>query len=730
MYLVSIDIKLINSDDSEDFSSFNVYRIVNTTGMYNKDYLIYKTKDFSELKYNLNVSINPSINIKDVDLTPTGDYISAPDLECRLVSVSSMYSISGDLSFEIDTDNNFGDLIYSKNVVKDVSVEKEGLSIDVINELDPDDIIMNNDCIYLGTSSDLKEDLESEMKKKYNKKDEEESNKEDAPIRKTSPLSSIDVEGFNISPDLTFKINGEVRRGIYFPDKGTRKEAVDCYVLVPAVSSVEEFNNYVSCRVKGYPNNMLDNGDNNDKNLYPSGTVGMLSSDTRYRISVLENKANNIDLSEGIPGHPWVKDVYGDKYTGVNDAFSDDKVNGYNSWGYKHPICVMLPDSREDTHAKVGTTSYFSSVWLDNISRERTSTTVKGEEYSYTPNSSSGIGEIWNSAMCSNYMMFLWNSADSELYQNYTFLNFGSMVADRMPNGATTIRGIGFNNSADNESPLIAADENTYGTSGSYFLGRRVNNLTSMDILYNLLNSLYIAQWRTNNISTTVVDLNSIVYHGLFDSKFELDIKYNIKVDKDTLITFGKDSTPLNETEVKSYIFSKTAPSDIDKIMESIKNNVTINTNIETSLDNNFKLNYSVGKSIDLTKQYSKILQMSTEGYRPGKQDVYINESISTLDSDNNPIRLDTVYVKDEGNIKPYSGTIKYPNGIVGITNPDYFKIMSGYDRKKPAMIVINPKNGGTQLWKYGDAADGDNLTTIYLDEVIYYNNKIWDNNT
>ena len=248
-----------------------------------------------------------------------------------------------------------------------------------------------------------------------------------------------------------------------------------------------------------------------------------------------------------------------------------------------------------------------------------------------------------------------------------------------------------------------------------------------MDILYNLLNSLYIAQWRTNYISRPVVDLESIIYHGLFDSKFESTINYDIKVDDKTLLTFGKDDTHLNEEDVRDLIASKTFGLDIDKVMESIKNNVTIKTNLETTLDNEFRLDYSVGKSIDLNKQYSKILQMSSEGYKPGKNDVYVDKTISTLDALGNPLNTDTVYISTYYGFTPYAGRVEYPNEFYTQTNKDYFRVMSGYDRKKPAMITINPKNGGTQLLKFSDALDRNSLTTIHLGEVIYPNNKIWE---
>ena len=304
MYLVSIEIKLINSDDTEEFSSFNVYRVVNTTGMYNEDYIIYKTKDFSELNYNLNIDITPEMNITDIDLTPTDDFISAPDLQSRLVSVSSMYSVSGGISFDInDNNNSFGRVVYSNNIVGETPVkEEDGLCINISDNLN-DDLVMSNDCIYLGTTPTLKGELESEMVKKYDPKEEgDEDSGEDDVV-----LSSLDE--FKISKDLSFKINGEVRRGIYFPSTTDKKEAVDCFVMVPAVSDVSEFNNYVSCRTMGFPNNMKNEVDNNETNLYPAGIVGVLSADSAFRTAVLDNKVNTYietsdGLKEGIPGHP------------------------------------------------------------------------------------------------------------------------------------------------------------------------------------------------------------------------------------------------------------------------------------------------------------------------------------------------------------------------------------------------------------------------------------------
>ena len=389
----------------------------------------------------------------------------------------------------------------------------------------------------------------------------------------------------------------------------------------------------------------------------------------------------------------------------------------------------MLPDSRDTEYASVRPEHPYdlTRIWELNGSFEssddhRESSNGEGFTYGYVSN--------WHLAICNNYIMFLWNSSNNDSYYDYSFLNFGSKVADRLENDSTKT-GNAFNNYADNESPIwttgsyLGASYGAYNTSYSSD-GRRINNLTSMDILYNLLNNLYIPQWRTNRITRKVVDLESIIYHGAFDSKFDLNIKYDIDVKENTLLSFGEDSY-LNKDSIKALLIKSGKFTDVDKIIKSVENNITVKTNIETSVDNEFLLSYSVGKTLDLNKQYSKILQMSTEGFDPGKSDVYADGSISTLDDNGVPFTMDGVYIKTITGFEKYSGSLTFPNGVKASTNPEYFKIMSSFDRKKPVMITINPKLEKDELCKTDDRLDAYSLTSIYLGEVIYYNNRIWD---
>lgn len=684
LYFTVIKVNFI-SQSKKEIPPKEYYRLVYTTGIFNEDFVKYLHKDFSELTLNVPINLKFNVDIDNTTLTPQIIPSDSVSLDNPFIGMSSLYGIEGnmDIEYGIESDNYFGNL-EATTIMNgdDTDVSGYGLVATLPNTFKS--YTTSDSPSYLGTTTNSSNILEDELKKKY-----------DPQSKDTNPRGIVDLDSVkfkkNGNNSCKFSFGGSLRRGLYVSGTKTVTNTNDCYRLIPAVSNLADLNEYVSSAFQGTANN-LSSSDRNHLEL--SGNVAMVTSDANFYVANFSyRRENSLPVTPG-DGNKNKNNLTKLGPINPNTAFDSDKLNNYNSAGLKHPITFMIPDG-DHRRGKIGREIF----------------------HTYNPKFQGVIHDSEDKSWgyIDDYIAVAWKISE----YSYVFINMGGVLA--------------WNNSGEGNSvhptkgtydPIPKGQKlNKQGCTLEYPRDIGSNNnkaLTILDVLYNYLSRVYIPQWGPSTIQTTVPDLDSIVYHGQFDNTFEVFGEYSVKVNKDKLFSFptaGNKKEYLNYDSVATYIESK-LPYKRDKFGKDIQSNLTIETNLKESFNADFGIKYSIGKGINLTELYTKLVNMAGEGFTPSRNKVYIKDSTSTLDGDNKELQMNNVYIIKNQKFVKYDGKVDYGNGEYSNTSPDFLAIKRPTDYKKNAILYIKPGVLGKKL----ELVEGNNETLLNLDtsNIIY----------
>lgn len=667
LYFVIITINYVN----EGIDSIVLYRMVNTTGQYNEQYIQYVIKDFKDLYLNADITIDPQFEITKVTTTPITSAImsNSVTLSNPFTAINSVYNVSGkfNANYKLVTDNYFGNFNAMTKVEESDDTSNKGLVVKLPTEFES--IKTSDTPRYLGTSLSVAEELENKLLEKY------------PDGRGIIDKSSIKFHKTN-NDSLEFSLGGEVRRGLYVTGSNTETVTNDCYVLKPAVSSISEFlTYYITCDLIGTTPNDFKGSTNH---LQASGRTLAITSDAKLYLHDLGNRGSN-GLPISSKEADWEKNFTNVQTKVLNNAFELSSVNGITPNSVPHPISILIPDN----HKENGGIGY-----------------EKGGQGHM--NNSFGAKRKVDDKFIDDYIMIAWKSAD----QSWAFVNIGGIIA--WPNDEV-------------DDPLAPnAKYNKDNCSSEYPALRGGIRLTSMDILYYLLSNLYIAQWDSNSTSVQVLDYNSIVYHDSFDTNFEIGGTFEYTCDPNKLFSFDINGIEhyINEEDISNIITSK---FNIERsiLNESISKNVTVKTNLQSSGTMPWTLDYSVGSTLSMSECYNRLTSLIINKQVFNEDSVYIKGTESSVDGNNNTLSTNTIYVKDSsGNYVQYNGTnLVYPSGKTTNTSNNFFKIFRPSDRTKKPVIYINP----TKQIGYAKLQEGKDETLLKIDvNIIYPEANMW----
>lgn len=324
--------------------SMNFFRMVYTTGIFNQDFIEYRTKDFKDLIVNvhLTTSLNESIDQVTTTLQPSSLVSSLISYDNPFVALSSVYSVEGKLNIDygVEEDNYFGEFMGIVSLDGDDSQESTdnyGVIIRIHNDFNKSDI--KDTPSYLGTDLGLSGELEAKLKEKY-------------PNDK-NPRGTLELDKVTFTKsgerEVTFSLGGEVRRGLYVT--ATKEEIIEgeCYILKPAVSDAADLSNYYfGCDILGVTPNSMNGSDTNHLQLY--GNVVGITEDARcYVVNTSDRSSPSELVRAGFHNRRnELVGITGDKGANLNMTFEMSSINSNTPSGVSHPIMIMLPDPQDE----------------------------------------------------------------------------------------------------------------------------------------------------------------------------------------------------------------------------------------------------------------------------------------------------------------------------------------------------------------------------------------------
>ena len=673
LYFVVIQMDFINKSGGK-IDSMNFFRMVYTTGIFNQDFIEYRTKDFKDLIVNVHLTTSLNESIDQVTTTPQSSSLvsSLISYDNPFVALSSVYSVEGKLNIDygVEEDNYFGEFMGIVSLDGDDSQESTdnyGVIIRIHNDFNKSDI--KDTPSYLGTDLGLSGELEAKLKEKY-------------PNDK-NPRGTLELDKVTFTKsgerEVMFSLGGEVRRGLYVT--ATKEEIIEgeCYILKPAVSDAADLSNYYfGCDILGVTPNSMNGSDTNHLQLY--GNVVGITEDARSPSELVRADFHN--RRNELVG------ITGDKGANLNMTFEMSSINSNTPSGVSHPIMIMLPDPQDEK----------GGVRLTDKSRN-----------------SNYPSKYKENEFIDDYMAVAWKESTN----SWKFINLWGIVA--------------WSNTGDEGDPLSpGAKWNVDGCQSEF--PRTISapgciscKLTVADIIFNLLNRLYLAQWSSNSSSVKSLDYNSIVYHGAFDTNFKATGSYQLAVDDSKLFSFniGSELYHVNYNDVVKLIVSRLNYKE-SEFGESIKNNVTIKSNFSNTpvQELEYSIVYSVGRTLNMYEGYSKLVSMIVNKEVFKEDSVYIEGEKTTNDGNGDPISLNKIYMKDSsGKFIPYNGKLEFPSKATTNTTSDFFKIFRPSDKLQKPIILIN----GTKTTSRLVMEEGNSETLISADlNVLYSGSNVW----
>ena len=683
LYFVVIQMDFVNKSGG-DIDSMNFFRMVYTTGIFNQDFVEYRTKDFKDLNVNVHLTTSLTESIDQVTTTPQSSSLvsSLISYDNPFVALSSVYSVEGKLNVDygLVEEDYFGEFMGAISLGNNESQEDlddYGVVIKINDDFTKSEI--RDTPSYLGTDLGLSGELESKMKEKYS---------DDENPRGTLELDKVTFTKVG-EKEVEFSLGGEVRRGLYVT--ATKEETIEgeCYILKPAVSDASDLSNYYfGCDILGVTPNSMSGSDTNHLQMY--GNVVGITADARcYVINTSDRDTPSSLVRANFHNHrDDLIRITGDKGANLNMTFEMSSINSNTPSGVNHPIMVMIPDPKDEK----------GGIRLKDRSRN-----------------SSYPSKYKDNEFIDDYMAIAWKESTN----SWKFINLWGIVA--------------WNSTGDEGDPLPAgAKWNVDGCQSEF--PRTVSasgciscKLTVPDIIFNLLNRLYIAQWSSNSSSVQSLDYNSIVYHGTFDTNFKATGPYQLIVDDSKLFSFSVDSNlyHLNYEDISSLITNRLNYQETD-FKEFIENNVTVKSNFSNTpmQELEYTIAYSVGKTLNMYEGYSKLVSIIVNKEVFKEDSVYIEGGKTTSDGNGDPISLNKIYMKDSsGKFIPYNGKLEFPSRATTNTTSDFFKIFRPADKLQKPIILIN----GTKTTSRLVMEEGNDETLISADlNVLYSGSNVW----
>lgn len=324
--------------------SMNFFRMVYTTGIFNQDFIEYRTKDFKDLIVNVHLTTSLNESIDQVTTTPQSSSLvsSLISYDNPFVALSSVYSVEGKLNIDygVEEDNYFGEFMGIVSLDGDDSQESTdnyGVIIRIHNDFNKSDI--KDTPSYLGTDLGLSGELEAKLKEKY-------------PNDK-NPRGTLELDKVTFTKsgerEVMFSLGGEVRRGLYVT--ATKEEIIEgeCYILKPAVSDAADLSNYYfGCDILGVTPNSMNGSDTNHLQLY--GNVVGITEDARCYVVNTSDRSSPSELvrADFHNRRNELVGITGDKGANLNMTFEMSSINSNTPSGVSHPIMIMLPDPQDE----------------------------------------------------------------------------------------------------------------------------------------------------------------------------------------------------------------------------------------------------------------------------------------------------------------------------------------------------------------------------------------------
>lgn len=321
MYFTVIDIDFVNTS-GEAITPKRYYKMLFTTGVFNKDFVQYKTKDFSSLKYPINIRYDIESKINNTNVTPlpspnTSKILNQIKESDKVYSgVSTIYNIDGTFKITpyLENTNQFGKLNWKATINEDDI--NFGL---VIKMSDKYTYIVKDSPQYQGASIDNKDALENEMKQEFGGES----------YRGTVNESKLEIDN-NV---YTSHLNGYIRRGIIATGISTQSVEVSAMQLTRVVRDTSDFGEYIAASVVGSPNSMI--------------TGDTYHAEYNGGLPYQRGHGNEFDYTY-TPGDgnlfPSTKSKLSQSLDG---ACNNERVNSYNSYQLKHPIVYLTIDSED-----------------------------------------------------------------------------------------------------------------------------------------------------------------------------------------------------------------------------------------------------------------------------------------------------------------------------------------------------------------------------------------------
>ena len=724
LYFVKIEFTFVTG--TQTISKKRIYRFLYTTGIFNEDYIKHITTDFSSLSISIPLTINPQFTVSNTNITSTtsAQVLSSTN---RFADIEGDYSVNGSLVVNLNYDDSLyvGSLNYKIGTASDETV---GLSIKT-----PDSYTYTiEDAPKYINAEGVGPEIEKAIRRQRL------NTTTDDPTDTKNYRACIDnngshtIVGDTISITLTpiantdnsfsFSLNGALWRGLYADANTDITKTItggQAYVLTPAVTSVEDLYEYVNCSIEGATSDIT--GTNTSSHLQIKGTVPMLTyKDTMISAVIDGKKGQTVLCTYSNKGKTYT--VLSDNTSqenGFNSSLANSTVNSTVNGSLHHPIVFIIGDGGNENNSDVSATGWSEDAtraFLHSANFTNVGEFMSGGEYTFE-------GETINS-ICCDYILMAWQIAPKIETETpkYSLINIGGILAHRSkkfssgqlienmdtPDKLTHAESFG----CEYEMPRMITYKSP-ATDTKY--------LTILDIVYNYLKNIYIAQWSTDLTGTyTIPNANEATYHDKFAEDFTVTGKYDIYSDSSKLIlltTNGDTKIYLNSDTIKTWVTTNTnsglTSEEVTEIINSWNgNNVTVSTanfKDKTHVTPDLSFTYSIGGSFNI---YSWLVQVSAATSNAVSFDsnkVYVPNSFTssyTNDGVLNDYRTTEVYMIDSsGNYVPYDGKVRYNMGTLSSGNTDYvtsqtsskfLKVFRPSDKTRKAVLCINPASVDT----------------------------------
>ena len=634
LYFVKIAVDYLNQSTNTTTTKY-YYRMLYTTGIFNEDYIKYNEVDFKNLSPKAYISISPSCEVTDKQVTDVSAANANEFLNSTVTSkvVNAGYNVTGNVSLnaKVTDDGIPGTPNISTN---SSDTGNYGVTARFGNEFTKE---ISENKVYLGTDTTLQSQLDTVISTAYPATTGDDS---------YGSIGSIAINNDVIS------IQGNIRRGILYSGTSTNNVAADCYNITKAFSDVDDFKlKYVGCECTGTPNTMVT-GDTNHLQITSAACVSTGKSlELRYKTFEHTGTPKSLGANDD-----------GGNYVGSQNSLNGLDMNPFNKTdnnGMSCPITAIVPSSVGEYPLGWNTSPLACIKPTSNTINGLDQYPVRDDDWGYYDDP----------------IFILWKT--STVSGAWTFINLGGIRAWNETWGKneevilpdTSWPPLHKDSDGNDESDKWKADGCLYEYPRKITAQLSPNantnyRLTTLDILYNFLNQFYVVQWGRLTFTSKVPDANHIIYNGLFDNKFKITSKYTYTYNPSYLysINTGSSSVYLNPTDINSLITTKLVGQLTDYQFTDITANTTISNVTASSGSEDYSLEYSIGKEVDMSNWNTALNEIANGDISIDTSVIY-DSTGNTKDGSGNPYSMNSIYTKTSGgNYVIWDGMAYYPN--------------------------------------------------------------------